>query len=223
MTRKVRSTVARHRYVRGVTGLRGKLWDALHYMQCRPLGEDEQAADRILFTSRTEGLSRQEARALILEHAGRRVAYHRLILSPGESVEDMRRWTRLVLADLSRHLHQDLHWVAVVHRNTAHPHVHVLVAGRGERLSGEGRAAAVLLRPDEYEVLRESGDHHGRDLARAECSLDEAIRTELDREMTGLLRTLADALADEGIQTHKHLLGQGERRGPPGRDATRGR
>src|SRR6185437_13006035 len=104
MTRQVRSTVARHRYIRGVPGLKGKLWDALHYMQCRPLGEDEQAADRILFTARTEGLSRQEARTLILEHAGRRVAYHRLILSPGESVADTRRWTRLVLADLSRHL-----------------------------------------------------------------------------------------------------------------------
>jgi hypothetical protein len=223
MKRYARHTVVRHRYVRVDRGVKGKLWDALRYMQQRPLGQDEQIGDRELFTARTEGLSRQEARALLMEHAGRRVAYHRLILSPGAQVEDLQRWTRLVMADLSRHLGQELHWVAVAHRNTAHPHIHLLLAGTGERLPGGGRALPVFLATDEYAVLRAAGDRHGHELAREERDLEETVRTELDLLVAGLMRAVARELADEGMQTHKHLIDEHERRGAPGRDATRGR
>lgn len=177
MRRQTRHTVVRHRYVRAGQGAKGKLWDALRYMQYRPLGQDEQLSDRRLFTARTDGISRDEARALLLEHAGKRVAYHRLILSPGAPVEDLQRWTRLVMADLSRHLGQDLHWVAVAHRNTAHPHVHLLLAGTGERLPGGGRSLPVFLAADEYAVLRVAGDRHARDLVREERDLEEAVRS----------------------------------------------
>lgn len=223
MSSQVRRTVVRHRYVRAGKGMQRKLWDALHYMQHRPLGEDEQPSDRWLFTARTEGLSRHEARALLFEHASRRVAYHRLILSPGVPVEDLQRWTRLVMADLSRHLGQELHWVAATHHNTAHPHVHLLLASTGERLPGGGRALPVFLGTDEYAVLRDAGDRHGRDLAREDRDLEEAMRVELDLMMVGLVRALAHELGDEGFQGHKHLADQHERRGAPGRDATRGR
>jgi hypothetical protein len=213
----------RHRYVRAGKGTKGKLWDALRYMQQRPLGEDEQPSDRALFTARTEGLSRHEARAVLLEHAGRCVAYHRLILSPGVPVEDLQRWTRLVMADLARHLGQELHWVAAAHHNTAYPHVHLLLAGTGERLPGGGRALPVRLGPDAYNVVRDAGDRHGRDLARADRDLAEAIRTELDLLAAGLARALAQEPGDDGFEVHKHLAEQHERRGAPGRDATRGR
>ena len=224
MSRHARRTVVRHRYVRAGKGVKGKIWDALHYMQFRPLGQDEQLGDRRLFTARTERLSGQEARALLMEHADRRVAYHRLILSPGVPVEDVQRWTRLVMADLSRHLGQDLHWVAVAHHNTDHPHAHILLAGTGARLGeGDGRPLPVRLHPEEYGVLRESGDRHAREMARDERNLDVAVRYELDSMVAGLARALGHELADEGIQTHKHLIEQHEKRGAPGRDATRGR
>jgi hypothetical protein len=214
--------VVRHRYVRASNGVSDKLGDALRYMQHRPLGQDEQPRERRLFTARTEGLSRQEARALLLEHAGRRVAYHRLILSPGAPVEDPQRWARLVMGDLSRHLGQDLHWVAVAHRNTAHPHVHLLLAGTAEHLTGvAGRALPVLLRLQDYGVLRESGDRHTRELAQGERDLEEAVRAELESMAVGLARALSQEFADEGVQTHKQLVEQHARRGAPGRDATR--
>jgi hypothetical protein len=139
-------------------------------------------------------------------------------------VEDPQRWTRLVMADLSRHVGQEMHWVAVGHRNTVHPHVHLLLAGTGERLAGApGRALPVLLHPEQYAVLRESGDRHARELARDERGLEEAIREELDVMLAGLVRALGRELADDGVQTHKHLVEQHERRGAPGPDATRGR
>jgi hypothetical protein len=193
-------------------------------MQYRPLGQEEQPSDRRLFTARTEGLSRNQARALLMEHIGRRAAYHRLILSPGVPVEDEQRWTRMVMADLSRHLGQELHWVAVVHRNTGHPHVHLLLAGTCERLAGgHEQAFPVLLYPEQYGVLRESGDWHARELVRDERELDESVRAELGSMVAGLARALGQELADDGVQTHKHLVEQHERRGAPGRDATRGR
>jgi hypothetical protein len=224
MSRYARRTVVRHRFVRAGRGVKAKLWDALHYMQYRPLGQDEQPSDRCLFTARTEGLSRLEARALLMEHAGRRVAYHRLILSPGIPVEDVQRWTRQVMADLARHLGQELHWVAVAHHNTQHPHAHVLLAGTGARLGdGGGHPLPVRLHPEEYAVLRQAGDRHAREQARDERDLEEAVRTELDSMLAGLARVLGHEPDDDGVQTHTHLTEQHERRGAPGRDATRGR
>ena len=126
-------TVVRHRYFRAGANLRARVRNALYYVQHRPLGPDEKPDDRVLFAAATDNLSRQQARAMILDHAGHYVAYHRLIISPGRHVEDMQRWTRQVMADLSHHLDQRSHWVAVVHRNTAHHHTHVLLAGTGER------------------------------------------------------------------------------------------
>jgi hypothetical protein len=221
MSRQAPGTVVRHRYTRAGQGAKRKLSDALRYMQQRPLGEDEQIHDRRLFTARTEDLARHEARALLLEHADRRVAYHRLILSPGSAVDDLQRWTRLTMADLSRHLGQELHWAAVAHRNTAHPHVHVLVAGTAEGLASEsGRALPVLLRPEEYAVLRESGDRHAYELVRHESGLEDAVRTELASLAPGLARAVGWELTAEGFQSNKHLLEQHDRRGAPGRDAT---
>jgi hypothetical protein len=199
MSGQIRGTVVRHRYVCAERRTPERLRDALHYMQERPLDRDEHAVDRRLFTAHTDGLSRQEAQARLIEHTGRRVAYHRLILSPDGPVADLSRWTRLVLTDLARRRGQELYWVAVAHRNTAHPHVHVLVGGTGTRRRGLARPADLILRPDDYALLRAAGDRHGREAARAERSLEEVIRAELDREVAGLLRALADALTEEGM------------------------
>jgi hypothetical protein len=221
MIRQAHEAVVRHRYTRAGQRAKRKLSDALRYMRQRPLGEGEQLRDRRLFTARTDDLERHEARELLMGHADRLVAYHRLILSPGMALDDLQRWTRLTMADLSRHLGQELHWVAVTHRNTAHPHVHVLVAATGERLAGDRRRPTpVLLRSEEYAVLRASGDRHAYDLARHERDLDDAVHAELALLAPGLARALGREGTDDGVQTQKHLVDEHERRGAPGRDAT---
>lgn len=216
-------TVVRHRYARAGQRTRGTLWDAITYMQRRALGPDERPGDRALFAARAEGLSREAARALLLEHPGQRAAYHRLILSPGVPVADLRRWTRRTMADLSQHLGQDLHWVAVIHRNTGHPHVHLLLAGAGRRHIDDGRSPNVLLRRAEYALLRAAGDRHARDLAQDGRTRADAVHAELDLLAAGLAWALARELADEGTQSHKHLREEPEQRGAPGPGATRGR
>jgi hypothetical protein len=222
MSGQVARTIVRHRYVRAGKRMQRRLWDALRYMEQRPLGRDEHPGDRQLFTAHAEGLARAEARALILEHASRRVAYHRLILSPGAPVSDLRHWTRLVLADLAHFRRQDLHWVAAIHRNTEHPHIHLLLAGTGAPLSGGGQALPVLLRRDDLACLREAGDRHGRDLVRADQALEQAIQAELDL-LEGQGSPQAHALAEEGGPAYQYLRAAPKRHGPPGREATQGR
>jgi len=170
-------TVVTGRYVAGGTrasgtSVAGQIYDALHYMQTRPLDHDERPEDRHFFGPEREGGSWREARAEILDHATERVAFHRLILSPGpdQPVADMREWTRMVLDDLADTLGQQLHWVAVIHRNTDHPHAHVLLAGGGERA---GELRPVLLYKAQYATVRASGDRsaiHLRGLEREQAT-----------------------------------------------------
>jgi len=170
-------TVVTGRYVAGGTKGRGtsaagQAQDALHYMQTRPLDNGERPEDRHFFGPERDGGSWREARAEILDHATEQVAFHRLILSPGpdQPVADIREWTRMVLDDLADTLGQQLHWVAVVHRNTDHPHAHVLVAGGGERA---GVLRPVLLYKAQYAAVRASGDRsadHLRGLEREQAT-----------------------------------------------------
>jgi len=141
-------------------------------MQTRPLDNGERPEGRHFFGPEREGGSWREARAEIMDHATEQVAFHRLILSPcpDQPVADMREWTRMVLDDLADTLGQQLHWVAVIHRNTDHPHAHVLLAGGGERA---GELRPVLLYKAQYAAVRASGDRsadHLRGLEREQAT-----------------------------------------------------
>jgi len=187
-------TVATGRYVPGTRppqargkSASGQCYDTLRYMQMRPLGEDERPEDRRFFGAAREGGSWETARAVIMDHATDRVAFHRLILSPGQDVADLREWTRMVMEELADRLGQELHWVGVIHRNTAHPHAHVLLSGGGER---EGVLAPVVLRREHYQFVREAGDRgaeHLRGLGREQAT---AIHQAVEREVKRAERAL---------------------------------
>ena len=198
--RSVRTvTVAMGRYVPGGKKGRGKsaagqAYDALRYMQMRELGENERPEDRRYFGAVGEGGSWQDARGIIMDHATSRVAFHRIIMSPGpgQEVADMHEWTRMVMDDLADTLGQELHWVAVVHRNTEHAHAHVLLAGGGERGGDLGGALEpVVLRRAHYEALRHAGDRsaaHLRDLGRAQVRGMHQILTREERRAERVAR-----------------------------------
>src|SRR5688500_20130574 len=122
--------ILRHSYTRNRETARA----ALRYYQLRPRGEDEPS--RTIFGP--EGtLSRGEADRLIDAHQppGGRYLAHRLMLSPGEDErpEDLRAMTYRAMRGLARERGERLAWVAVEHRNTDQPHIHILLAGGGER------------------------------------------------------------------------------------------
>ncbi len=122
--------------------------------------------------------------------------HFRFIVSPEDAaqLENLRTFTRELMADAERDLGTRLDWVAVDHWNTDNPHVHVLVRGRA----------------DDGEDLVISRDYISRGLrgrAEARVSLElgpkseleiaSALRAEVEAERwTGLDRTLR-VLADE--------------------------
>ncbi len=111
----------------------------------------------------------------------RGVAAHRRILSPADDDRgaDLRALTRHLLRELEKDKGQALHWVAVEHRNTDNPHVHVLLCGAGER---DGEPRQVRLARGDFHRLREGGREHCREQAHERDYLDRALDHALDRD-----------------------------------------
>jgi len=118
----------------------GQLFDAVG-----PAG-DEQRRDFVDYVAR----STQELRRA----AGQRSttserAVYRFILSPRDARGlDLKRLTRAAMAQLAADTsRRDFPpWIAGEHRNTAHPHVHVILAARRQQTSGDFRTL-VITRP----------------------------------------------------------------------------
>jgi type IV secretory pathway VirD2 relaxase len=93
----------------------------------------------------------------------------KLVLSPefGERL-DLERLTREVMAAVEQDLGAPLEWAAVVHRNTDHPHVHVVLRG------------SVAGRPVRFD--RQYVQHGIRRHAESACTLQLGYPTSLDRE-----------------------------------------
>jgi type IV secretory pathway VirD2 relaxase len=120
---------------------------------------------------------RLDAVSDVMHHTHSQVAYHKIVLSPGEDehIADWRAWTRGVMDDLEKMQGRELHWYAVKHDNTDNPHVHVVLAGAGDNQISGKREAVKMYRSD-YELLRQSGtDRSDRDWYR---QLEERLKEE---------------------------------------------
>jgi hypothetical protein len=137
----------------------------LKYVEHRRKAENESRDDRRIFSKDQDVVSRSDAVSDVMDHAHSQVAYHKIVLSPGEDehIVNWREWTRGVMDDLEKKQGRELHWYAVKHDNTDNPHVHVVLAGAGENHKTDNREAVKMYRSD-YELLRQSGtDRSDRD------------------------------------------------------------
>ena len=147
-----------------------KLASHIKYLEHRPRGADETREDRTIFSDQKDAVGRHQAIDDVMAHTSSAVNYHKVVLSPSqeEPVSDWREWTRRVMRDLEEFKGQELHWYAVKHNNTDDPHVHVVLAGSGERFTN-GRPQAVKMYAQDYAFLRERGreqsgyDHRQQD------------------------------------------------------------
>ncbi len=175
-----------------VAKARGTARAAVRYYQHRPLGRDEEERG---FCGPDGGLTRDEVNRLLDEHQAGGYLVHRLILSPAddEQPEDLRALTREMLRRLAAEKGQTLHWAAVEHRHTDHPHVHIVIAGGGER---EGAVRGV--RVDLADIGRMKAD--ARDYCREEVRDREGWVRALDaaQRADAAARTLADTRAARG-------------------------
>lgn len=182
MPRGRTSTVVKSRYIRAGSsrttpaayrgrdggGSRRQIGAALRYIETRELGAGERTEDRALFNAQADDVARREAREDLARWVTPGVAYHSLVLSPGPAaegltVEQMRAWTRHVMADLDKRwggdgTHPVVTWYAAIHQHTDHIHAHVIVAASRERTDG-GRQGTRFGR-DDFAAMRASGDRH---------------------------------------------------------------
>jgi type IV secretory pathway VirD2 relaxase len=161
--------ILRHSYTRRRDTARA----ALRYYQMRPRGRDEPP--RAIF-GKGGTLTRDEAYRLLDDHQARGYLAHRLMLSPSdeERPEDLRAMTYRVMRDLEGDTGRTLAWVAVEHRNTDQPHVHIVLAGGGER--GRG-FEEVRLGPADHARMKTAAIEY--------CRLEARVRDGWERALDG--------------------------------------
>ncbi|AZU56142.1 type VI secretion protein [Ralstonia pseudosolanacearum] len=140
----------------------------------------------------------------------------RFIVSPedAEQLDDLRTYTRHLMARMEADLGTRLDWVAVDHWNTDNPHTHVVLCGKDD--TGKD-----LIISRDY--IAEGMRHRAAELAsewlgpRTELEIQRAMQREVDQERwTGLDRTLQreakdglvlpETLAEPRLQRQRQML-----------------
>jgi hypothetical protein len=107
-----------------------------------PLGSAERKAFASFVAGAIEGSRPQLNRGRDGQMHDRRRAVYRLVISPERaSGLDLRKLTTAAVAKLEQESGVGLRWIAAIHRNTAHHHVHLVLAGMRE--DGRGGFARV--------------------------------------------------------------------------------
>jgi len=122
--------------------------------------------------------------------------HFRFIVSPEDAgeMQDLRAYTRELMADAERDLGTSLDWVAVDHWNTDNPHIHVLVRGKAE----DGEDLVISRDYMSHGFRRRAEERAAVELGpRTEKQIDLALRKEIDAERwTSLDRALRE-MADQ--------------------------
>jgi len=97
------------------------------------LGSSERKAFAAFVAGAIEGPPPQLYRGRNGEMQDRRRAVYRMVISPERaSGLDLRSLTGAAVAGLERESGANLRWIAAIHRNTTHHHVHLVLAGMRE-------------------------------------------------------------------------------------------
>ena len=123
----------------------------------------------------------------------------RFIVSPedAEQLDDLRTYTRHLMARMEADLGTRLEWVAVDHWNTDNPHTHVVLRGKDD--TGKD---LIISRDYIAEGMRRRASELATEWLgpRTELEMQRAMRREVDQERwTGLDRTLRREAGDDGL------------------------
>lgn len=174
----VKALVVRNR------GERGPLARHLNYLRREGVTRDGERA-------RMFGAETDDADAKAFTERGKDDRHHfRFIVSPEDAadMEDLKRFTRELMAQAEKDLGTKLDWVAVDHWNTDNPHVHVIVRGRtddGQDLVIDRDYIKSGMRDRAQDlVTQELGPRNDLDIRRSLERQIEADRwTQLDRQL----------------------------------------
>ncbi|WP_321942167.1 relaxase/mobilization nuclease domain-containing protein [Paraburkholderia tropica] len=160
---------------------------------------EREGVDRQGGSGHAYGPTTDAADTVAFEERGREDRHQfRFIVSPedAEQLDDLRTYTRHLMARMEADLGTRLEWVAVDHWNTDNPHTHVVL--RGKEDSGKD-----LIISRDY--IAEGMRHRASELAtewlgpRTELEIQRAMHREIDQERwTGLDRTLQRVQREAG-------------------------
>ncbi len=123
--------------------------------------------------------------------------HFRFIVSPEDAVEmsNLKAFTRELMGQMEKDLGTKLDWVGVVHWNTEHPHIHVIVRGRAD----DGQDLVIS-----RDYIKEGMRARAQDLITQELGprTDHEIRRTLERQIDTERWTQLDRqLARDGYRT----------------------
>jgi hypothetical protein len=149
----------------------GRLRGALAYNQDRERGPGED--ERTFFTDRKSGLDRKDIAESVERGFGEKVAFHTVIMSPGDNSIDVKNFVRETMEKWQEELGYRVDYYGVEHRNTDHYHAHVIIPARSI-----DKGSDVRFDREDLENLREIGNDY---IAR-ERMLDRALDRAVERE-----------------------------------------
>src|SRR6266853_1742944 len=164
-----------------------------HVIYLKRDGVTHDGADARMFDARSDAADEQA-----FAEGCRDDRHHfRFIVSPEDAAElqDLRTFTRELMADAERDLGTRLGWVAVDHWNTDNPHLHVLIRGRGD----DGKDLVISRAYISRGFRDRAAERVTLELGpRSEQEIRSALEKEVEAERwTSLDRALRDAV-DEG-------------------------
>lgn len=151
--------------------------------KARMFGADSDAVDPAAFAKRCE-----EDRH-----------HFRFIVSPDDAADlaDLRRFGRDLMGQMQADLGTRLDWVGVDHWNTAHPHLHILVRGRGD----DGRDLVIARDYIATGLRARAQDLVTQELGpRTDLDIRQALERQVEAERwTRLDRALARQMDSQGV------------------------
>ncbi|WP_186266961.1 relaxase/mobilization nuclease and DUF3363 domain-containing protein [Burkholderia gladioli] len=129
----------------------------------------------------------------------------RFIVSPedAEQLDDLRTYTRHLMARMEADLGTRLEWVAVDHWNTDNPHTHVVLRGKDD--TGKD---LIISRDYIAEGMRRRASELATEWLgpRTELEMQHAMQSEVEQERwTGLDRALQREVGDDGLVRTEHF------------------
>jgi hypothetical protein len=198
-------TIIKHSYIKaGGDGLARALAH-VRYLQYRP-GKDRTDKDqRTFFDAESDNRDKKSVVNAIKSQRTRGPLIHKLIISPGANDIGIEEYVREIMSDLGSRHGLDLEWYGMVHRNTDHPHCHVVLMGC------DRSNARVFLRKSDYAKVRDLGDRY---LERHRPLVDDWEEKERFAEWTQKLlsfisRTVRELVARDKDKPDNHALGRG--------------
>lgn len=174
--------------------------DHVKYIANRP-GPDLEQGGREFFDDEDGEIKQADVRNWVKkQYPGHNVVIHKLTLAPDINLndDDEQSYTRHMMQELSDKLGQDLDWKAVVHHNTSHHHMHILISPR-DKAGGEVR----ITKDDCNHLERASDDYISREYPYLWKHVVEPSREEREREKND--RSLTKTVLLEEIDDRDQL------------------